>query len=163
MWPAEKDYYTSREKQIKAAFIYNFTKFIEWPESAFAAGADHFIIGNYGDPAFFEYLVQLEGEKINGRSIKIIQYNSLTEIKNVQVVFIQSTRQAELKAVLDQLHPMPILTIGENERFLRSGGTINFIVHKNRVGFEINIKSAQNANLTFSSKLLNLATNLKTW
>ena len=148
----------SREYQIKAAFIYNFVQFIEWPSSAFQSDSSPITIGILGSNPFgdtLEHIVQ--GKVVNGRTLAVRYFSRIEDVNQCQVLFVDSSDQNFLKALNDQLKDKNVLSIGEAEQFLWTGGVIRFYEEDNRVRFEINLEAANLARLKISSKLLRLA------
>ena len=143
------------EYQLKAAFLLNFTKFIDWPESERAAESAPFAICIYGDDPFGPALDQIvQGESVNGRRL-VVRRLARSAPESCQVLFF-SKSASKVHSVLSSL-PAGVLTVGESEHFLADGGTISFIVENRRVRFGINQRNARGAGLRISSKLLNLA------
>ena len=143
-----------KEYQIKAAFIYNFIKFIEWPnQNTF----DTFNICILGKDPFGEAIDILKGKRVKGWKIKILRMNSLEKAESCQVIFISPSEASSLKEILSFFKNKPILTISEIPGFIEKGGIINFIIINNKIRFEINDKVAREGGLKISSKLLRLA------
>jgi hypothetical protein len=148
----------SKEYQIKAGFLYNFTKFIEWPSDRFASEKAPIVIAVLGDNPFGDELRQvIEGRKVNGRAIVIESTQSLEEAKRAHVVFIGADAEKRLENHLDSLHAAGVLTVGESKQLAALGGTIVFTVVDDKVRFEINVASAERAGLKISAQLLKLA------
>jgi YfiR/HmsC-like len=148
----------SREYQIKAAFIYNFVQFVEWPASAFQSDSSPITIGILGDNPFGDVLEHVvQGKTVNGRSLVVRYFSRIEDAERCQVLFVNSADQGLLSALHDQLKDKSVLTIGEAEQFLWTGGVIRFYTEDNKVRFEINLEAAQQARLKISSKLLRLA------
>lgn len=143
------------EYQLKAAFLLNFTKFIDWPESEHGADNVPFAICIYGDDPFGPALDQIvQGESVNGRRL-VVRRLARSVPESCQVLFF-SKLESKIHSVLSSL-PAGVLAVGESEHFLSDGGTISFIVENRRVRFGINQRNARSAGLRISSKLLNLA------
>jgi len=148
----------SREYEIKAAFIYNFAKFVTWPEDTFADNQSPLIIGVLGEDPFGEALKSIEGKIVQDRKIIIKHFNTEKDIDICHVLFISSSEKDHLQQLFDnEISGKKILTVGNMAQFTQSGGVINFVIQKNKTKFEISRKSAERAHLTLSSKLLNLA------
>lgn len=144
------------EYQVKAAFLLNFTKFIEWPASAFDAPDSPIVICILGDDPFGKTLDQIvAGEVVAGRKIVVQRIRRLPPIKSCQELFVYRQEKEVLKT-LPAIGP-GVLTIGEGESFVRDGGMIAFVVENRRVRFGINESAAASAGLRLSSKLLNVA------
>ena len=145
----------SLEYKVKAAFLLNFAKFIEWPPTAFPSPNAPFNICILGDDPFGEDLDQIAGgEQVNGRKITIQRLRSAPAPNVCSVLFIAgSVTRPEIPANLGP----GLLTVGEGEHFIRDGGMIAFILENRRVRFDINRAAAENAGLKISSKLLSVA------
>jgi hypothetical protein len=147
---------TAGEYQVKAAFLLNFTKFIEWPATAFEDSRSPIAICLFGDDPFDGALNQLvEGEVVNGRKLAVRKIRQAPAPKTCQVVFVGKPEK-EGARILAGLGP-GVLTVGEGEGFLRDGGMIAFVLENHRVRFEIKQSTASNAELNLSSRLLNVA------
>ena len=146
----------ANEYQVKAAFLLNFTKFIEWPPNAFDDGRSPIAICLFGDDPFDGALNQLvEGEVVNGRKVVVQKIRRAPAAKSCQVLFV-GKGEKETPKILSGLGP-GVLTVGEGEGFLRDGGMITFVLENHRVRFEINQGAASNAELNMSPRLLNVA------
>jgi hypothetical protein len=144
------------EYQVKAAFLLNFTKFIEWPVSAFDTSDSPIVICILGDDPFGNALDQIvAGEVVNGRRIVVQRIKRPPPVKTCQALFIGRQEKEVLKNLSD-LGP-GVLTIGEGQSFVHDGGMIAFVVENRRVRFGINETAAVSAGLKLSSKLLNVA------
>jgi hypothetical protein len=144
------------EYQIKAVFLLNFTKFIDWPPAAFTDSEAPIAVCILGDDPFGNSLDQtLEGELVNGRKMTTQRIKRAPPPKACQVLFVGRSEK-ELSKTLSGLGA-GVLTVGEGESFVRAGGMIAFVIEDRRVRFEINRRVAENAGLKLSSKLLNVA------
>ncbi len=145
------------EYQVKAAFLYNFAKFVKWPDKSFASTNSPLVIGILGDNPFGTDLeVAVKNKTINGHPLLIKQV-APAELKSCHVVFISRTPKRNLPETLEPLKRESILTVSEVEEFTGAGGMICFTMEENKVRFEINDAAAKMAGLSISSKLLNLA------
>ncbi len=149
---------TPREYLIKAGFLYNFAKFVEWPEDAFADGSVPLTLCIMGRDPFGSSIRSVEGETFMGRKLVVRRFFSLREIDNCHILFVSSSEKKRLPAILARMKGKQILSVADMEGFARRGGIINLIKVKDRIRFEINIDAARRAGLKISSKLLNLAT-----
>ena len=146
------------EYQVKALFLMNFTKYVDWPATAFAGTNAPITIGVYGENNFGDDLPKtVAGRKVNGRSIVIRQIDSTNDLVKCQMLFISRSEKNNEGEILRQLKVSPVLTVGENEPFTAQGGMINFVMKDGKVRLEINLAAAQQANLRISSKLLSVA------
>ncbi len=146
------------EYQIKAAFLYQFAKFVQWPNTAFADSSQQIIIGVLGKDPFGNDLDNtIQGKCIHEREIRIKRMDRLDNVQDCQILFISSSETKNLSNIFARLRHSNVLTVGDTEGFSKEGGIINFIRKDNKIHFEINIEAAQEAGLRLSSKLLNLA------
>ena len=144
------------EYQVKAAFLLNFTKFVEWPAAAFAAPDSPVAICVLGDDPFGGALDQMvQGEVVNGRKLIVQRITHAPLPKTCQVLFIGKSEK-DVPNTLAAVGP-GVLTVGEGESFLRDGGVIAFIVEDRRVRFDINRTAAAHAGLKLSSQLMKVA------
>ncbi len=146
-----------REYEIKAAFLYNFTKFVAWNDASFPDDRAPFVIAVLGDDPFGDALSALERETAHGRPIVVRRAASLDALGPCHLLFVSSSAESRLAAVLRAAHARNILTVGDMEGFASRGGIIELVLAGDRVGFEINMNSARLAGLAISSKLLALA------
>lgn len=148
---------TSDENQVKAAFLYNFLKFVDWPDQSFADDNSPFIIGMVGSDGFNDAIDQaISGKTANGRSIVTKRFPSAKTLTYCHVLFISSSERGNFRRILTAAGP-GVLTVSDTERFTQSGGIINFTIVESKVRFEINKTAAERAGLRISSKLLSLA------
>ena len=146
------------EYQIKAAFLFNFAKFVDWPADAFADTTTPITIGIFGENPFGGTLEQIiGGQLVKGRSLVLVQYRRVRDIEGCHILFISAAEERTIPEVLDRVRNSSILTVSEVTDFARDGGIVNFVLHENRVRFEVNVDAAERARLMISSKLLKLA------
>jgi predicted transcriptional regulator len=149
---------SAKEYQIKAAFLYNFTKFVEWPPARFAEEAEAIEIGVLGPVAFRRELEKVvHGRKVNGRNVVVRPIGSPSEAQGCHLVFVASVEEHRLIESLRVLENAGVLTVGESDAFGTRGGMINFVREADKIRFAINQKSAERAGLKLSSQLLKLA------
>jgi hypothetical protein len=145
------------EYQVKAAFIYNFVKFVEWPPEPGEPG-DPISICVFGKDPFGSALERVVGGRnANGRPIEIRRPSGIAAAQSCQVLFVSSSESARLEAIFKSISSLSVLTVSEIGRFCERGGVIEFVVEEQRIRFRINVKAAALANLKISSKLLQLA------
>lgn len=143
---------------IKAAFLYNFTKFVDWPERAFADASSVFHVCVYADPGFRRLLKEILGKELfRGRPIAISELDNGDDLTGCHMVYFDAAHLDRSAARLPALKQAPVLTVGEGVRFLQQGGVIAFLVDENRVRFDISRRGAEAAGLAVSSKLLRVA------
>ncbi len=146
------------EYQVKAAFLYNFAKFVEWPADAFADPHAPVVLGIVGEDPFDGLLEQIvAGKTVNGRNLLVRKLKPTDDLRNFHILFIGSTERKRLPQILVSLRESSVLTVGEGDRLNESGLTIQFIIRENKVRFAINLATAARARLKISSKLLALA------
>lgn len=143
------------EYQVKAAFILNFSNFVEWPEGHFHDGI--LTIGILGRDPFEGAMDDLKGKTVKGRKVVIRRYDDPEEALDADVLFIGASERMGLPRILHPLRGRPVLTVGDHPGFARSGVMINMVVLRKRVGFEINLQAARQSGLRISSQLLKLA------
>ncbi|GAA4101961.1 YfiR family protein [Mucilaginibacter panaciglaebae] len=145
------------EYQIKAAFLFNFTRFIHWPASAYSSPDAPFVIGIAGNDPFGSYLDDLvNGEQAEGHNIIIRRYPDGGDISGCQLLFVNTFAPAKLKTILS-LARRNTLTVGDANSFVNSGGMIRFFKEDNRIKMEIKLAAIKAAKLEISAKLLQVA------
>jgi len=152
---------TVNEYQVKAAFIFNFAKFVEWPSDAFGEGAA-LVVGVIGEDPFGGALDRLNGNTANGRALRIKRFRWGDDLRACQVLFVSASEDRHLRKIMESIRGTSVLTIGESTQFSQSGGMIRFVIQDNKVRFEINASSAGQSGLKISSKLLALSKRGKT-
>lgn len=146
------------EYQVKAAFLYNFAKFVEWPGDVLTDSNDPIKIGVIGDDPFGTDLDEtIKGKTVKDRELVIERFHQIQELEFCHILFIGSPERKSLLRILERLKKFCILTVGETEEFTRYGGMIRFLIVENRVRFEINVEAIDQAGLKISSKILKLA------
>lgn len=148
----------SREYQIKAVFIFNFTQFVDWPPSAFSGADAPLVIGVFGENPFGAYLNEVvSGEKINGHPVIVQHYDQMGEIQACHILFIGLSGLQKTEQIISASKEKSMLTISDLPGFLTLGGMVKFFTRKDNIRFEINPEAAKAANLVLSSKLLRVA------
>ena len=153
----QKSYADAQEYEIKAAFLFNFAKFVEWPEGAFQGPEAPIIISVLGKDPFDRALGSFKGKTINSRSIVIKRVRSLENLEKSHVIFICISERDNLSQILRLAEEWHALTVGDMEGFAKSGGIINLVSVNRKIGFEINVAAAEKSDLKLSSKLLKLS------
>lgn len=144
--------------QLKAAFLFNFAKFIDWPNSSFAGPQSPFTICILGQDPFGSVLDDtLKGKTIGGRPIAVRRLKDKADGRQCQMVFVSSSESGHLAEIIGSLQVANVLLVGESNRFAVSGGTIELTLEDNHIRFKINTDAADRSGLTVSSKLLALA------
>jgi len=148
----------SKEYQVKAAFLYNFSKFVEWPAAVMPQGASPIVVGVFGKNPFGAELEKLVRDKtINEHPIKIRQPQTPEDLRSCHMVFVSDEEGKRLPELLAALKGASVLTVGESQKFAELGGIINFVQEDGKLRFEINGDSAVSAGLRISAQLLKLA------
>jgi hypothetical protein len=148
--PAFADSGEGLEYQVKAAFLFNFLKFVEWPP---VSGDPPWVIGVLGQDPFGEQLNQIvAGKTVNGRAVEIRRYTRVADVKDCNILFIG---RAEFEKVGALVQP-GLLTVGESAAFLKAGGAIRFYPEGKRVHIEIRLEIARAVGLKVSAQLLKL-------
>lgn len=149
----------SSEYLIKAGFIYNFAKLMEWPSPVFPQPNSPIVIGVLGSTDPFQGTLDdvLRGKLVNGHPFVVKHLKSRDDIKGCNILFVSASETAHLDELLHQIRGLPILTIGDTPGFAERGGIINFVLEDDRVRFDIDVQAAKQADLTISSRLLALA------
>jgi hypothetical protein len=149
----------AREYEIKAAFLYNFTKFVDWPAQSFANADTPIVIGVLGDSPCVQALERLvKDRKVNGRPIVVRRIASAAEAKVTQMLFVGSAQEEQFAGMEPAIASLPVLTVGESPGFATLGGAIDFVPQGDNIRFEINIGVAERAGLKISAQLQKLAT-----
>lgn len=143
----------TREYQLKAAFIFNFIKFVEWPSSSGPIN-----VGILGDDPFVTELKKLETKNVGGRAVKVSTVKDLAQAKSYQVVY--SSDPTTAAKLIKAVEGHPVLTISDTPGFSQKGGGITLMSSKNRIRFAINTATLEKSSLKASSKLLGLAEKL---
>jgi hypothetical protein len=156
---AETD--SSLESQVKAAFLYNFAKFVTWPTNTFSNAASPFVIGMLAEEPMTQTVEKtVAGKTVGNRIIEVRQITDVTHIEPCQILFIAQSKMSFFPRRFFALGNSRVLLVGESPDFLMVGGTINFTNDEGQMRFEVSTSSAEHAGLRISSKLLRLATNI---
>ncbi len=166
---------SSRSYQIfklKAAFLYNFIRFVEWPEEKMSNEGKPIVIGIIGKDSFGNVLEPLKGKKIKGRKVILKRFKSFGEIKQLDentqkkelkaigqshLLFVCNSEKSHISELTKSIREYNILTVGDMKNFLENGGIINFTMEQNKIRFDVNVTAAKDSNLKIRSQLLRLA------
>lgn len=174
---ADEDSAATREYQIKAAFLYNFIKFVDWPQEKVSDTNEPVVIGVIGKAPLENAFKPMKGKApdINGKPILVKYFKSFEELmksgendkealqkkldalRKCHLLFICASEQKNASAILDAVKESSVLTVGENSEFVGLGGIINFVQEDEKMRFEINAAAAAKAKLKIRSQLLRLA------
>ena len=145
--------------QVKATYLYNFGRFVEWPGKAAAAQGGSFTVCVLGQDPFGPSLdATLAGETIGGKTIVAKRVSSAEESGNCQILFLSLTDDSRLSKTIAELDTKAVLTVSDMPQFVKRGGMIQFVLEGKKVRFEVNLTATQHAGLTLSSELLKVAT-----
>jgi hypothetical protein len=148
------------EHQIKALYLYNLTKYMEWPADAFASTNAPFTIGLMAGADLRGDLVEItKGKVIGGREILVRIIERTQDVKSCQLIFLESGDRRNLALALNAAKDLPVLPVGVSEDFLNSGGIITFARKDNKLRLRIDLNAARRARLTVSAKLMAVAEN----
>jgi YfiR/HmsC-like len=146
------------EYELKAVFLFNFAKFIDWPPNSFGSPQSPFTICILGKDPFGQVLDdKLQGKTVGDRHPAVQRLKDKAEARRCQMLFVSSSESPHLGQILESLQGANVLLVGETNGFAASGGTIEFTLEDSHVRFTINTDSADRAGLKFSAKLLTLA------
>ena len=156
-WLMPADAQTPGEYSVKAAFVYNFFKYVEWPAAAGCKMQDGFKLGIIGQDPFEDAFDKFKGKPFGDCFFRISAVSGSQSLDRFSAVFISSSEKAGLQGILSRLKEMPVLTIGDTPGFMQEGVMINLVQRDDKLSFEINLKAARAAGLKISSQLLKLA------
>ena len=147
------------EYQVKAAYLYNFGRFIQWPAKVTTASTGFFTICILGEDPFGPALdTTLAGETIGNQKVAARRISSLQQPVDCQILFISSSEGKHLNKIIDALGNSAVLTVSDIPQFSQRRGMIQLLMEGNRIRFEVNLAATQRAGLTLSSELLKVAT-----
>lgn len=145
------------EYQVKAAFLFHFGQFVDWPAEAFQGASAPLTYCTLGEDLFRGALeASLNGKSIGSHPLKIRHLKQTREAAGCQVLFL-GLEEKSIGETLERLKGQPVLTVGDSEQFAQEGGMIGFCLEDNKVRFEINLDAAEEAGLKISARLLALA------
>jgi hypothetical protein len=150
-----------QEYEVKAVYLYNFSKFVQWPPAG-EESKDTFAICVLGRDPFGAALdAAIAGEKIEQKAMVARRITDLQEATKCQILFIANSEATHVKQILSVLGKNSILTVSDVAEFSQNGGVIQFVIQENKVRFEVNLTAAEKAGLTLSSQLLKVASAVK--
>ncbi len=146
------------EYQVKAAYLFNFLKFVEWPDDPPAEPRTKWVIGFVGDTPIGDELTRLaEGKNVLGRDLQVKKFPAADNLRSCNILFISESEKKRLPAILAELRGSSVLTVADMDNFIGGGGMIQFMVEDARVRVAIDMGATSRAHLKVSSKLLALA------
>ena len=149
-WGAASEY------ELKAAFVYNFAKFMEWPPQALSPTGDNIILGILAQDPEREAFEALQGKKVQGRTL-VVKKCTVAELKDCQVVFISAGASRWLAQALNAVRDLPVLTVTDEVEGAANQGIINLVTSGGKVRFQVDARKARRLGLKISSQLLQLA------
>jgi hypothetical protein len=150
-----------RAKEVKAAFLIKFSKFVKWPEFAFSSASAPMIVGILGRDPFGSVLDRIaRSSRVNGRNVEVRRFDDLTTVNRSHILYITSEHIGDIEKILESFDGRPVLLVGESKNFL-DFGSINFVLVNNRVRFNISKTNSDKYRLKISSKLLKVAHEIK--
>src|ERR1700740_117657 len=147
------------EYEVKAAFLFHFAEFVDWPPEAFKNGASPITYCTLGEDPFQGALdASLSGKVIGSRPVRVMHLKKAEENPECQILFLGAMEKKRMSTLLASLKGSPVLTVGDADHFVSEGGVIGFCLEEKKIRFEINLNAATEAKLKLSAKLLSLAT-----
>ena len=148
----------TREYDLKAAFLFNFAQFVEWPPEAFPEASSPFIMCILGEDPFGKSLDEIVArEAIGNRKIVVRRHRDVQEISTCHILYVSASETPRLNQILASLDGRHILSVGETDLFTTQNGIIQFLIVENRLRLRINVEAARMAKLSISSQLLRQA------
>ncbi len=145
------------ENKVKAAYVYNFTKFTDWPGVTEAELTDPIRICFVGSDPLRTLLGELNNRQAKGRQIKIVRLKDINTLSSCDMIYISRSEEHQLQLILQRLQSTPVLTVSDITQFSRKGGMIGFVTENERVKVEVNLRNVNQAGLKVSAKLLEVA------
>ncbi len=150
------------EYQVKAAFLYTFARFVEWPPQAFSSPSAAMTICVFGEDPFGNYLYDaVRGKTVGDRPLAVYRLARLPAARECQILFITASEQNRMPALLASVTTDGLLTVGDTAQFAAQGGIIGLRLDGERIRLSVNLNAAEKAHLRISSRLLSLATIVK--
>jgi YfiR/HmsC-like len=144
--------------QVQAAFLFNFAKFVTWPDDAFQRSKDSLIIGVLGEDPFGAVLDEIIRDKtVTGKKLAVKRFMRVQDAVNSHILFLSSSEESHLPQILKGLERTTVLTVSDMEQFAERGGMVAFTVEDQKVRFNVNADAVERAGLKMGSQLLKLA------
>ena len=144
--------------QVQAAFLFNFAKFVTWPDGAFQHSEDSLIIGVLGEDPFGAVLDETIRDKtIMGKRLAVKRFGRIQDAKHSHILFLSSSEESHLSQIMKALEQTSVLTVSDIEKFAERGGMVAFTVEDQKVRFNVNVEAVERAELKMGSQLLKLA------
>lgn len=145
------------EYEVKAAFVFNFLRYVAWPEDASAPVCKPLTIAILGEDPFGKSIRRLSTRSVQGRPVAVRHCRSLQEVQTCALLFVCASEVHRLDTILKSAEDLPILVVGDTPGFAEAGGTVELYVEGTQIHFKVNIDAAKRSGLEISSKLLRLA------
>jgi len=146
------------EAKLKAAYLFNFAKFVEWPADAFADSDSPVVFGTIGRDVLGSALAEaIHGKTVGGRRVVARTLSSSEDPRQCHLLFIGPMERGRISQLMTALNGSSVLTVGDADGFLRIGGIIKFVIVNDRLQFEINVSAARRSRIKISSKLMQLS------
>lgn len=146
----------SQEYKIKAAFLVNFSRFITWPEQSFSEQQE-FTLCVAGKNPFGTTLHAIEGQKINGRNLRIVSADSFQKLPQCHMLYVGRSEKSDLDALISRTVQQPVVTVSDIPGFVTAGGSIEFVTKEDRLSFVINYSVLKKRGIQASASMLDLA------
>ena len=152
----------AQEHEVKAAYLLNFSRYVEWPSEAFEGHGAVFVIGVLGRDPFGEILdLTVGNRKVKNRSLQVRRFRDIEDVEGCHLLFIGRREGRQQASYLEALQGQPVLTVGESHDFLRDGGAINLVRVGQNIRFDVNLEATRAADLKISSRMLALARKIR--
>lgn len=146
------------EYQVKAAYLFNFLKFVEWPDDPAADSRAPWVIGVVGENPFGDELTRaVSGKVVQGHELQVRKFDAGYDTRGCHILFVSASEKKRLSSILAALKGASVLTVADMDSFTQTGGMIQFVIEDGRVRFAIDVGATSHARLKVSSKLLSLA------
>jgi hypothetical protein len=146
------------ENELKAAYLYNFAKYVDWPTAALPRENAPLVMCIIGKSPVNEVIESLAGKTIKNRRLVVRQFSRVEDLRECNILFVNTSVKTSLTQILASVTSRPILTVSDSKGFAAAGGVIEFVPVGDKIRFEINNRAAQHVNIRISSHLLRLAT-----
>lgn len=148
----------SPEYELKAAFLFNFAKYVQWPASSTTDASKPFVIGLVGGDPFGSLLDDaMRGQSVNGRPLVVKRFARIEDIVHCDILFVDSSQRGNLQPIFAALRRASVLTVSDMDQFAERGGMISLLTEQSRVRFAMNVEAIERAGLKPGSQLLRLA------
>jgi len=156
--PAGTSAQDATDARLRAAFLFNFIQYVEWPSNPVSTLDAPLLIGIYQDPELAAAAISMvEGRTVGGRTVAVRVLSRPDQVEDLFVLYVGSTDPLEIARGLNEVEGRPVLTVGYADGFAARGGMINFVLEDRRMKFEVNRKATEESGLRLSSQLLRLA------